>query len=556
MSDPIRPIRPEMLAAKIEQIQNYEQPHLLEEFGQEPQLVRVLWFLQYVSRPENYPGGLSKFSADLIASEQDLIGTRRSQMISAAKGYTLTQAVEVLRELPQIIARERLFSENYWLADPYVNRDLPDPDTVHQSLKRKRRDQDAVLLKTLTPAAIKRMCTESAQEGLANYFKKLCELPHVGLRAAKSESPPVAAVKEVWPETQDGRDFIDFSLSMLAEAERERAREKNGAPWYFTNVADAILSFMQKREEALLQRIAETEVTRVVTRWIAKSRNTRRSVMIIGNSRFGKTEAIKLNAEMNPGSCRLVNTPASNAPGDLLREVAKSLGMELGPQNVGRDLRERIDYVLRFSNLQLIFDESQLLLPGNYSRNTAPARLNWVRRSIMDQDIPAVFVCTPQSYLPAKRRFITATGFAMEQFDERILKTVQLPEELSEADLLAVARIHFPQLAYEYLHFVVNKALATERNFVSDIEKIATLAKDNAREQDRKQPTLADIEAAMADVLPFAPAPINDRPATPGPNQPIQRPCKRPANPLQPARIGSETLPQFSREIRPVMLTT
>jgi hypothetical protein len=50
-------------------------------------------------------------------------------------------------------------------------------------------------------------------------------------------------------------------------------------------------------------------------------------------------------------------------------------------------------------------------------------------------------------------------GFAMEQFDERILKTVQLPEELCEADLLAVARIHFPELASEYLQFVVNTAL-------------------------------------------------------------------------------------------------
>src|SRR4029077_3699082 len=116
-----------------------------------------------------------------------------------------------------------------------------------------------------------------------------------------------------------------------------------------------------------------------------------------------------------------------------------------------------------------IFDESQLLLPAVYSRNTTPARLNWVRRSIMDQKIAAVFVCTPQSYLPAKQRFVKATGFAMEQFDERMLKTVHLPEELSEADLLAVARIHFGELAEQYLRYVVVTVVATERNFVSDI---------------------------------------------------------------------------------------
>jgi hypothetical protein len=330
------------------------------------------------------------------------------------------------------------------------------------------------------------------------------------------------------------------------------------APWYFVNVADALLAFMDARAKQLRLSLADTEVTHLVYRWIVKSRNMKRGIMIIGNSRFGKSEAAKLHAKMYPCSCRWVNTPEFNSVSDLLLEIAKSVGLEVGPTNAGRELRERIDYVLRFSGLQIIFDESQRLLPAVYSKNTAPARLNWVRRSFMEpgREIAAVFICTPQSYLPAKLAFVKKTGFAMEQFDERILKTVRVPEKLSEADLLAVARIHFPQLADEYLHFVVNKALATERNFVSDIEKIATLAKDNAREQDRKQPTLADIKAAIADVLPFALAPIDDRPSKPRQKQPVQRPCKRPAAPLQPSRIDSENLPQFSRETRPVMLTT
>lgn len=49
--------------------------------------------------------------------------------------------------------------------------------------------------------------------------------------------------------------------------------------------------------------------------------------------------------------------------------------------------------------------------------------------------------------------------------------------------------------------------MATERSYISDIEKIATLAKDNAQEAGRLTPKLADIEAAMADVLPPAAAP-------------------------------------------------
>jgi hypothetical protein len=162
----------------------------------------------------------------------------------------------------------------------------------------------------------------------------------------------------------------------------------------------------------------------------------------------------------------------------------------------------------------------------------------------MDQDISTVFVCTPQSYLPAKRRFVKTTGFAMEQFDERILKTVQLPEELSESDLLAVARIHFAGSPEECLRYVVDMVLATERNFVSDIEKIATLAKDNAREHSRNRPVLADIEAAISDVLPTVLETVA-APASPRkvPSKPVmQPPCKAVAEALPMPRRGLETL--------------
>jgi len=167
----------------------------------------------------------------------------------------------------------------------------------------------------------------------------------------------------------------------------------------------------------------------------------------------------------------------------------------------------------------------------------------------MDRQISVVFVCTPQSYLPAKKRFVNATGFAMEQFDERILKTVELPRELSEQDLLAVARIHFSNLREEYLKFVVDQVISTERNFVSDIRKIAVLAYDNAQEAGHKVPMLADIEAAMAEVLPTTRGPEAD-----GQRARNVRPCSPLATPMQKPRKRSEPLRIPSRETQPVMM--
>ncbi len=531
MKERMQPIRPELLAVKMEKIMNFEQPKLFDEFSAEPRLVEALWFLQYVSLPQNYAGGLSKFAADFISQTAgDTLGTAHVLKAGGVARYEVGDAVTILHELPQW-QRSKLFGDDAWIFENAFRRGSRDhkggrvrvtkesgsrlywkdpSDGEEETWEGSRRGLEQRLLAQLTPAAVRELCCEAAREELSEYLKQVCESPHIGFR---------------------------------------RSELGNGAPWYFASIANALLQFMERRSEAMRATLADTEVTRLVLRWMDKARRMKRPIMISGNSRFGKTEAVKLFSAMNPGACRLIETPATNAIGDLLREVAKSLGIEVGPQNSGRELRERIDYVLRFSPLLLCFDEAQFIIPVAYSRNTAPARLNWVRRSVIDRNIAAVFICTPQSYPPAKKRFEKATGFAMEQFDERLLKTVELPKELSEADLLAVARIHFPGLRDEYLHFVVDEVLATERNFVSDIEKITTLAKDNASENGRKVPILDDVKAAMADVLPTRNARRETQPQIEPSAKPVQPPCTASAGPMQTDRnTFSNFRPENRRE--------
>lgn len=494
----VEPILAETLASKIEKLENLELSDLFDFTVQHgPRWIRALWFIQYMSWPRNYSGGLSKFANDLISSSIADIGP--ASLHAVGDRFEGDQYTRVMAEVPYHVRRELCGTH----ADFF---EVVNGDLVERAPRRKKEE--------VTPAKVRGFCMELARRGLAEYLKQVCENPKVSFQ-------------------QPGR--VDDDQPTIA------------APWYFPRILDAILAFVDRRRESLRSRIAETEITQLVSRWIKKSRTTKRCVMISGNSRFGKTEAVKLHAEIHPESCRLVNTPASasNSLSDLIREVAISLGMDVSGKGA-RNLRERVDYVLRFAHLQLCFDESQLLLPASFSRNVAPARLNWVRRSVMDQGIAAVFVCTPQSYLPAKKRFVKVTGFAMEQFEERILKTVHLPDELSEDDLLAVARIHFEGLRDEYLRYVVETALATERNYVSDIEKIATLAKDNAREHDRTLPTLADVKAAISDVLPTR--------ATIVPNhseKPEKPPFKRDAMRLQPCRQTTLTVPPNRRQMQP-----
>jgi hypothetical protein len=98
------------------------------------------------------------------------------------------------------------------------------------------------------------------------------------------------------------------------------------------------------------------------------------------------------------------------------------------------------------------------------------------------------------------------------------LKTVRLPDKVSDADLLAIARVHFPRLSADHLEYVVSLVSITERNYVSDVAKIARLANQYAIDAGRPEITLAEIDAAVADVLPAIPpsaAPLHTPPPAP-----------------------------------------
>lgn len=536
----VAPIRPELLAAKFEKVGNFEEPRLLDEFGSRPEFRQILCYLQHVSQPRNYAGGLSRFAADLIDASAEFIGTEAMRK-AAPKGnrYSLDDATAVFRGLTEgsrhhlcglgdsasnccLFENAFLYDETFApeddCFDAILGRASTRPEPLSKAtLNQWRRELEPFFLDTVTPERVKDVCVQEARSNLAEYLKEVCELPHVGL------------------------------LPRREITVRKSGADSGYAPWYFIRVTDALIAFIDKRGHEQRSMIAETAVTKSIDNWIGKSRRMGTAVMVIGNSRFGKSEAIEAEAAARPGHCRIVQTPSGNALRDLLREVAKAIGIEVGPQTNGRALAESIDYVLRHLRLQLIFDEAQFLLPANYSRNSAPARLNWYRRTVMDQKIPSILVCTPQSYMPAKRRFEKATGFAMEQFEERIDKVVELPTELDEADLLAIAGIHLPDVSKDYLEYVVKCTIATERNFVSDLAKIARHARDYAQENGRQRPILSDINAAITDLLPASPAPslqfVKTRKAAP-----LQRPCTPTAVPSQVAGKPFEVASRFVRQ--------
>lgn len=473
------PISSEALAYKLAALRNYENEEVLAQIEAQPRFVEVLWFLQFMSNPRTNAGGLRRFVGDFVGDSLDLIGP--SLMSEAPRGqkFTLANACALLGQIPdsdRVELRSLILGEGKAKLPGVQCREEDCELRLALELCSRSSDSSKYVgaaereLTHFTREALEAFCSKIARDSLPTFLRRLCEETAVG--------------------------FLP-----LPESNEHLWRTSEAVPWFFPRLGEALLRFIDRRGATILARIGETGVTRAVFRWLEKSRRCGRAVAIRGNSRFGKTEAASAWCDAHAGRARLIKTPDGNSKSELLRAVGEAVGISIEGPLTATDC-ELITYVINEARLSLIFDESQFLYPSKFTKNTAPARLDWLRRAVIDNGVPVALIATPQGYDGARKRYQKATNYALEQFEERILKTVQLPSELPKEELLAVAKIHFPDLGADYLEYVVACAAATERNYVSDIEKVAALSYDAAREAGRAKPSLKDIEEAIADVLP------------------------------------------------------
>ncbi len=244
------------------------------------------------------------------------------------------------------------------------------------------------------------------------------------------------------------------------------------------------------------QTIAITKVTTDVFDALEFAWSERAMVEIIGDARLGKTEAFKNFCAACPGRARLVKTPCDNCDRSLLEAIAEAAGIEVTLKMTFRQLKARVEYVLKHSGLMFVFDEAAWLIPQRYTAKTTPMRLNYIRSQLLENGCPVALVTTPQLLDTASKSYERVTGFNMAQWRGRIMRTVQLPSDLPEADLLAVVKIHFPDLKETYARRIVAAALISE-SFLFAVEKIAKNARAEARKNGRAQIEFSDLESGI-----------------------------------------------------------
>lgn len=483
MSHPITSINPLKVAEKLDAARNFQLPAVLEEIENEPRLVEALWFLCWVSLSENYAGGLSKFAADFVEKYKGEVGPE-SLLVLAGKSALSTGEVEsVTREMSAEVLDQLLsntFSEAY---THVIDANGMEEEETMKQIEAKR----ARAIRGMTFATMHQACIEFAEK----------ELPLFLVQAASDPECPFSGVKD----------------NSALRAEHYYARlylpESENALWYFPRFWKCLFQFMDDHASAAAVSFAETSVTREIFHWLSLAQETGKGVMFLGNSRFGKSRAIRAYAQMHPGKVRLVECPASGSESDLLRELCRALGIRF--TSITPPLHEQraaIEKVLRCARFLVILDEAQLLYPSSGSRRVAPKRLDYVRRSIMDAGIPTAFICTHQSWKHVEQGFLKFSSYSNEQFEGRLLRSpIHLPTTLTEDEMIAVARIHLPELDTDYLKMIVTPIRLCKGDHLSYIENIALISRRYASQRGLSVPRLADIEKARNDVLPCFTAP-------------------------------------------------
>jgi hypothetical protein len=480
-------IKPETVARKLAAIRNRENLPALKQIEAQPRLVEMLWYLQAMSLQ---PGGLYKFTEDMVTANPGQVGTK-TMRAAKSRNYTAAQKLEISRELKSehqpCVEGEKSLSgfDHMIMSREEVERLESQNDTARSKVLRDWNAEDFEM-----------RCSSGALETIPQFLFEVCT------------------------DTK-----IDFSKGESLD-QKERAWK-----WCFGDVVEAVFEMMDRTASEAKKQIAMTEVSKRVFQEMDYALQEKVMVRIEGESGFGKTESLDAWCNMRPGAARLVRVPASNSMKDFMIAIGKALGIECSFGMSTTGLREKIDYVLEHSGLTIVFDECAFLIPRSYVHTSSPARLEWVRDKIIDRGLPVVLASTPTKWKSDVARFQKKTNYTLEEFFRRNFLTVVLPKALSESDMIEAARIHFPQLDPNQLGFIASQARLST-NYLAAVDSISRRVRYLAK---GRRITFALIEQATAEYF--------GKPQSQTSKEPVASPLNtvsRAVNPASKPRGGSD----------------
>ena len=218
-------------------------------------------------------------------------------------------------------------------------------------------------------------------------------------------------------------------------------------------------------------------------------------VLVDGLPRIGKSFAAKAYCERSAGVARYVQTPASNDDFSFFRAIAQALGVSSSLKMKAQEIRARVEETLQAGTLSLVLDEAHYCFDSYLRSTSLPVRINWIMTALVNFGVPVVLVTTPQ-FQRAQARVEKSTGWTSDQFTGRIGHVEKLPDHLPMSDLIAVARVVFPEGdARSWRALAAYSDLSKQH--LAAISALANRARWHAKQDGRQEASAADLGRAI-----------------------------------------------------------
>lgn len=412
----------------------------------------LLFFLQAESLK---PGGLKRVASEILEMFPDRLGT--PTMHERRPGRDSCYDREASAEI------------EYELSDD------PESFVTMSTLKEQRADGPRVAKDEFVDR-----CRSLATDDLDQFLSELCLNPSLRFNAPGDSSPE---------ETVEEREYERGRLPGDAGYRRQA-----DVP-YFKGIVGALFDYQARKMAGVGKNYEETEITQRVFETMDFALDSHGLVIVNGNARIGKSTAAQAWCEMHPGQARYVSLVDASDEAGFYRPIARALGIACSYTRKACELRDRIADTLQRSGLMLVLDEAHYAWPQFLRPTALPRRVNWILTALVNYKLSVVLVTTPQ-FIATQKRVEKNTGWTSEQFTGRIKRFVNLPAELPEKDLEAIARFHLPGASKSTITLLVSYAIS-QQTYIAGMTNAIGEARYEAKLQKREKITYEDVEKVI-----------------------------------------------------------
>jgi hypothetical protein len=352
----------------------------------------------------------------------------------------------------------------------------------------------AVELISTFPERVQRIDKQKDQAArLAAQARRLAVI-YAGMQAVEQARP--SSNDLVLSEENLRRSIAGFLLDMCVNPAIQ-IEAANACPM-FNRIADSLRAVKKRREEQAKAGFVLTESGRKVWQAFDFARANNALVLVDGREGIGKTEATEAYLRCHLGQARSVSVKGISNRNILFRDIAKALGLAASPCLKSREMQVPVEETLKRSKLLLIIDEAHHLFPRASRIYSRPELVDWAW-TLSNHGVPVALVTTPQ-FLSFVKESVVQVGWNWNQFKRRIKLYQSLARDTSKADMERVAQALLPGLASEGIKKVIAYAMLSQRD-LSGLGDIAREAKTRAAERESNRVTVADVDAAMAELM-------------------------------------------------------